>query len=158
MYTNCLNRLLRIAHPYIVNWRQDTWHVDCNTGSVQLHVGQFVSGKPPQHPFDLVQASWAPCGGLGGWFHSRARDVAAPIAGLIGIGYVALVRLILENWRYVKGVIWTPLRSCTIYSSKSWDGIVLPYISVSGKATMINCLSDVRKITVVEQLTSWYYS
>ena len=63
----------------------------CNTGSVQLHVGQYVSGKPLQHPFDLVQASWTPCGGLGGWFHSRATDVAAPIAGLIGIGYVALM-------------------------------------------------------------------
>ena len=50
-----------------------------------------LTGKTLQHPFDLVQASWAPCGGLGGWFHSRATDVAAPIAGLIGIGYVALV-------------------------------------------------------------------
>ena len=49
-----------------------------------------VTCKPLQHPFDLVQASWAACGGLGGWFHSRATDVAAPIAGLIGIGYVAL--------------------------------------------------------------------
>ena len=85
-----------------------SWHVDYNTGSVQLHVGQYVSGKPLQHPFDLVQASWTPCGGLGStlpalsisylcgewlgsWFHSRATDVAAPIAGLIGIGYVALI-------------------------------------------------------------------
>ena len=50
-----------------------------------------LTGKTLQHPFDLVQASWAPCGGLGGWFHSRAIDVAAPIAGLIGIGYVALI-------------------------------------------------------------------
>ena len=69
-----------------------SWNVDCNTESVQLqYVGQYVSGKPLQHPFDLVQASWTPCGGLGGWFHSRATDVAAPIAGLIGIGYVALI-------------------------------------------------------------------
>ena len=65
-------------------------------GSVQLHVGQSMSGKPPQHPLDLVQASWAPCGGLGGWFHSQATDVAAPIAGLIGIGYVTLA--IRKHW------------------------------------------------------------
>ena len=44
-----------------------------------------MSGKPPQHLFDLVQASWAPCGGLGGWFHSQVTDVAAPIAGLLSL-------------------------------------------------------------------------
>ena len=57
---------------------------------VSLYVLEGCDMQTLQHPFYLVQASWAPCGGLGGWFHSRATDVAAPIAGLIGIGYVAL--------------------------------------------------------------------
>ena len=53
-------------------------------------IWRAVTGKPLQHPFDLVQASWAPYGGLGGWFHLRAIDVAAPTAGLTGIGHKAL--------------------------------------------------------------------
>ena len=58
--------------------------------SLGMSSGGLWTGKTLQHPFDLVQTSWAPCGGLRGWFHSQATNVAAPIAGLIGIGYVAL--------------------------------------------------------------------
>ena len=48
---------------------------------VMLHVGQSLSSgglwqtNPIRH---LVQASWAHYGGLGGLFHSRPTDVAAP--------------------------------------------------------------------------------
>ena len=50
-----------------------------------------------QHTFDLVQAGWTTCCGLGGWFHSRDTDVADPKAHLIliGFGYMALVTV---NW------------------------------------------------------------
>ena len=68
--------------------------------------------KPLQHPFDLVQASWTPCGGLGGWFHSRATDVATPIAGLIGIGYVALVVLLVTLLLCVSSGVAATILAC----------------------------------------------
>ena len=108
-----------------------------NTGSVQLHVGQSVlrsGGMWQADPYSTPLTWFRPVGhrgGPGGWFHSRATYVAAPIAGLIGIGYVAFVSIIQSRWSFEqKWNIYKQLENWEMWVNEVPRDLSLRWVSV----------------------------